>query len=62
MKNKKHIPLSRNERLANEILEIENNFSLTEKEKVEKLDSIIQKIPIEDFLEIDKIINKINKK
>lgn len=62
MKNKKPIPLSRNERLANEILEIENNFSLTEKEKVEKLDSIIQKIPIEDFLEIDKIINKINKK
>lgn len=62
MKNKKHIPLSRNERLANEILEIENNFSLTEKEKVERLDSIIQKIPIEDFLEIDKIINKINKK
>ena len=60
--NKKSSFETKNVRLAKKIIDIENNVNLTEKEKFDKIDMIIQELSEEDFFEIDNIIHKINKK
>ena len=60
--NKKSSLKTKNVRLAKKIIDIENNANLTEKEKFDKIDMIIQELSEEDFFEIDNIIHKINKK
>ena len=60
--NKKSSLETKNVRLAKKIIDIENNTNLTEKEKFDKIDMIIQELSEEDFFEIDNIIHKINKK
>ena len=60
--NKKSSLETKNVRLAKKIIDIENNTNLTEKEKFDKIDIIIQELSEEDFFEIDNIIHKINKK